>query len=140
MATAFQKDAASFDFSRSMMPRELEGLWEGPWPYIGQGVGVMLEGLPTSMMKFEQILCSEGCHPDGVARILARLQQRGFDKLTVQSDLHFRWLHKELAKLDIKMTIIPPLPNWDNSQYPKTTEFPKHLIPDKQEYLDRSEV
>jgi hypothetical protein len=95
------------------MPR-LKGLWEGEWPYRpGDGVGMRFEGFPSDVEQFRYILAGEGCHPNAAERILSRITQHGYDLLTVMSRLNFDWIHRELAKIDVKMTIIPPQVGWE---------------------------
>lgn len=103
---------------------DLRGLWEGPWPYsCSEGVGLQLVGLPSDIFAFEFLLNQHSCHPKAVARILTRLRQNGFDKLTVMVGLKFHEIQLGLDKLGVRMTIIPPQPGWtanfEDGSWPK---------------------
>jgi hypothetical protein len=80
--------------------------------YSPEGVGLKLEGFPTDVRKFYRILAQESCHPKAAHRILNRINQNGYDKLTVMSRLNFDWVETQLAHIGVVMTFIAPLKNW----------------------------
>jgi len=95
-----------------MIPR-LGTLWNGKWSYDqSSGVGLRLEGLPTDVDSFILILASYGCHPKAAERILDRLKSRGYDELTVRSQLDFVSLAQDMNKLSVILSIIPPQEDW----------------------------
>lgn len=90
--------------------------------YNNRGVGLKFVGLPTNIIKFNWVLAEEGCHPKAAKRILERIKIDGYDLLTVQDSLNFKWIKEELEKLGVIMTIIKPLENWrlkyDDGKWP----------------------
>lgn len=96
------------------MPLRLGTLWNGAWTYeASMGVGLRMEGLPSDVDEFILILASHGCHPNASNRILSRIKARGYDELTVSSSLNFIALAKEMNKLSVLFSIIPPLEGWE---------------------------
>lgn len=109
-----------------MHPR-LGTLWNGTWAYHSSaGVGLRFEGLPTDINEFILILASHGCHPKATERILSRIRSRGYDELTVMSALDFISLAKDMKRMSVRFSIIPPLENWKANH--EDGEFPKELL------------
>lgn len=90
------------------------------------GVGLKLTGYPTDVERFKWILAKEGCHPDAADRILKRIENAGFDNLTVMNRLPFNWIKENLAQIGVIMDFIPPVIGW----YPKyvNSEWPEELL------------
>lgn len=80
--------------------------------YDSRGVGLRVEGLPTDLKKFYWVLAEQGCHPKAADRIISRINNKGYDLLTVQSDLNFKWIKDELEVLGVKMSFTEPLEDW----------------------------
>jgi hypothetical protein len=76
------------------------------------GVGLRFEGYPSDLKRYYFILAEEGCHPKAGERILNRINNNGFDLLTVQDSLNFDWIKDNLFKIGVRMTIIEPLEDW----------------------------
>ena len=91
-----------------------DSLWYGPWPYdMFCGVGLMMVGLPNDEEIFLKYLSSNSCHPSAGRRILERIKQNGFDKLTVMATaLDFNVIAETLSQMGVTMTIIPPQDGW----------------------------
>lgn len=77
------------------------------------GVGLKMEGYPTSLIRFYKILASQSCHPKATRRILQRIKQNGFDQLTVRNRLEFAKIGKQLSQIGVTITFIPPLEDWE---------------------------
>lgn len=123
-----------------MTPR-LGTLWNGAWTYeTTMGVGIRLEGLPTDVDEFILILASHGCHPNASNRILSRITTRGYDELTISASLNFIALAKEMNKLSVLFSIIPPLEGWEEKYQdgefdPALLEKAKRLHEDRRDRL-----
>ena len=93
---------------------QFDSLWYGPWPHESfEGVGLMMVGLPKDEERFLKYLSANSCHPSAGRRILSRIKQNGFDKLTVMATaLNFDEIAVQLESMGVTMTIIHPQEGW----------------------------
>lgn len=92
---------------------------------MSRGTGLKLEGYPTDEDKFFWILVQNGCHPNGVKRILNRIKENSYDLLTVQSTLHFDEIKAALKTVAVEMSFIEPQEDWYNKY---NDPFPEEII------------
>ncbi len=97
--------------------------------HSANGVGLKLTNLPTDIKKFNWVLAQQGCHPKAAARIIERINKKGYDLLTVQNSLEFDWIKNELEQLGVIMEFIKPLKNW--TQKHEDGEWPEEALPDR---------
>lgn len=91
--------------------KSIANLWKGEWPYKeGEGVGILIAGVPEDEDYFIEMLWSHGCHPTRGAAILDTLKRNGFFKGTVTASLNFDEIARGITSLSMSMRIIPPLP------------------------------
>jgi hypothetical protein len=79
------------------------------WPYECGGVGISLEGAPTDVGAFLDLLHRESCSPPAARRILADLEARLVKRTTLMSSLDFNRIGDSLAALGVRMRVIPPI-------------------------------
>ncbi|WP_434716233.1 hypothetical protein [Paraburkholderia sp. A3RO-2L] len=79
------------------------------WPYECGGVGISLEGAPTDVGAFLDLLHAESCNPPAARRILADLEAGLVKRTTLMSSLDFNRIGDSLAALGVRMRVIPPI-------------------------------
>jgi len=95
---------------------KLGRFWPNPWPYPHElGVGLRLTGYPTCEEHFLQFLYAQSCNPIAARRILKGLKEKGEKLTTVQSSFNFELLGNEFQQLGVKMQIIPPVEQPNNT-------------------------
>lgn len=83
--------------------------WPGLWPHEhGEGVGLKLEGIPTSDIRFIEILQNESCSPVAAHLTLKILKEQGVKFTTVMSGFNFEKLIDDLARVGVTCTLVPP--------------------------------
>jgi hypothetical protein len=81
------------------------------WPYnSGEGVGISLEGAPTGVEAFLDILHRESCSPPAARRILADLEAGLVKRTTLMNGgLDFNQIGDRLAAVGVRLQVIPPV-------------------------------
>ena len=72
------------------------------------GVGISLEGAPTDVEAFLDILHRESCNPPAARRILADLEAGLVKRTTLMRTLDFNRIGESLATVGVRMRVIPP--------------------------------
>lgn len=77
------------------------------------GEGLLMKGYPTDLDLFKKILYYHGCHPAATERILVRLMEKRYDKMTVTPTLPFQDIIRQLKLCGVEMSIIEPQKDWE---------------------------
>lgn len=82
------------------------------WNYNPEdGVGLKITGYPTNLNVFIELLHGESCNPIATRRILEELKEKNVKYTTLMSHLNFDYIGDELAKIGVKIEVIPPAPS-----------------------------